>query len=54
MPLLHKHPATHDKLEKLAESLSDMLTKLRASARAMADHQVSMEERIRLIEAGEA
>ena len=54
MPLLHKNPATHEKLDKLAESLFDMLEILRASARAMAEHQASMEERIRSLETGEA
>jgi hypothetical protein len=54
MPLLQQYPTTHEKLDKLAESLFDMLEKLRTSARAMADHQATMEMRIRLLEAGES
>ena len=53
MPLLHKYPLTHEKLDRLAQSLFDNLEKLRAAALAMAEHQASIEEQIRLLEAGE-
>ena len=53
MPLLHKYPLTHEKLDRLAQSLFDNLEKLGAAARAMAEHQASIEEQIRLLEAGE-
>jgi hypothetical protein len=54
MSLPDRHPPTVDKLDKLAESLFVKLEQLRAAARAMAEHQASIEELIRSLEAGKS
>jgi hypothetical protein len=45
---------THHNLDRLSESLFEMLSKLRESARAIAEHEASMEERIRSLETQKA
>jgi hypothetical protein len=52
--LFCEHPPSHEKLDKLAESLFDTLEKLRATARAMADNEAIIEKRLRLLEAGDS
>jgi hypothetical protein len=41
---------THHNLDRLSETLFEMLQKLRESARAMAEQEASIQERIKLLE----
>jgi hypothetical protein len=50
MPIPKTYP-TAVQLDKLAESLFQKLEQLKVAARAMAEHQASMEEQIRSLEA---
>jgi vacuolar-type H+-ATPase subunit E/Vma4 len=45
---------TNHNLDRLSETLFEMLQKLRESARAMAEQEANMQERIKLLETQEA
>jgi hypothetical protein len=51
MPVSKNVPPTLVKLDKLAESLFEKLEQLKAAARQMAEHQATIEEQIRSLEA---